>query len=100
MIRRTGGPPECEEPAPTPGSRPSSHLTNNSHCSRSVSERARRRAAAQRLAPMSSGCADPWRYDEVPLTEHQREAWQRTVAHLTAAGFRPIIPASVLEGLQ
>lgn len=96
----TGGPPEKEEPAPTPGRRPSQHLTNASECSRCVPEWKRRRAASRRLAILDSGRADPWQHDEVPLTDHQIDAWRRTVAHLTAAGFKVIIPAEVLEGLR
>jgi len=34
------------------------------------------------------------------MTDHQRECWQRTVAHLTAAGFRAIIPTDILVGLR
>lgn len=99
-IEPTGGPPEKEEPAPTPGSRPSSHLTNSAESTCCVAALKRRRAASQRLPILDSGRADPWHHDSVPLTAHQVDAWQRTVAHLTAAGFRAIIPAEVLGGLR
>ncbi|MEB3034780.1 hypothetical protein [[Mycobacterium] nativiensis] len=91
-----GGPPECEMPAPAQEPAPA---TNTTSCSE-LSAKKRRRAASRRLAILDSGRADPWHYDELPITEHQADAWQRTVAHLTAAGFRPIIPAEVLEGLR
>lgn len=95
---QTGGPPETEKPAPARNRLPA-HLTNSAEFSRYVTETRRRRSASRRIAILESGRSDPWHYDEVPLTEHQREAWQRTVAHLTAAGFRPILPADV-EGLR
>lgn len=95
----TGEPPECKVPAPAQEPAPATTLTATDS-SRSVAERARRRGASRRLAILDSGRSDPWRYDEVPVTDHQRECWQRTVAHLTAAGFRAIIPTDILVGLR
>lgn len=96
----TGGPPECERPAPRQESRPSRNDTDTAESSRCVPEWKRRRAAAQRLAILDCGRADPWRYGEVGLTEHQRECWRRTVAHLRLAGFCAIVPAEVRAVLR
>lgn len=91
--------PQKREAAPLP-SKAATTPTNNTQFNCSGAQTQCRREASRRLAILDSGHADPWQYDEVPLTEHQREAWQRTVAHLTAAGFRAILPAAVLEGLR
>lgn len=102
-----GSPPPRNDAAPASASA-STRATATNHsaaqlteCSRcSVAERHRRRAASRRLSILDSGHGDPWRHDEVPMTDHQRECWQRTVAHLTAAGFRAIIPTDILVGLR
>jgi hypothetical protein len=46
------------------------------------------------------GRADPWRYDELPLTEHQAECWHATVGHLAGAGLVPLVSSlEVRRGL-
>lgn len=94
------GGPETEKPAPARNRLPAQHHDNHNHSNEFVARTKLRRDAARRLPILESGRSDPWHHEALPLTAHQREAWQRTVAHLTAAGYRAIIPAEVLEALR
>lgn len=97
-IATTGGPPK-KVTAPLANGTATKTLTSVAQSNaRSYVEGLKRRRAASNRVPGG----DPWRrhYDAIPLTEHQVDAWQRTVAHLTAAGFKAIIPAEVLGGLR
>ncbi|MEZ0382175.1 hypothetical protein [Mycobacterium sp. pW045] len=53
----------------------------------------RRREAAQRLAILSTGCADPWptEHPSIPLTDNQLDMWRWTVEHLEAEGLAPLL---------
>lgn len=95
-----GGPPK-EVAAPLPSkAATATNITERAQSSDYLAALRCRRATSRRLPILDCGRADPWHYDEVPLTEHQVDAWERAVAHLTAAGFRAIIPAEILEGLR
>jgi hypothetical protein len=59
-----------------------------------------RRAASYRLPVLESGRSDPWHYDELPLTDHQLDAWQATVVHLRGHGFEAIVPVAVWRALR
>jgi len=100
MAKPRNGSPPKKVAAPPDNGTATTQLTSAAQSSCSAPEWRRRRAASRRLAIQDSGRGDPWKYDDVPLTEHQVECWQRTVAHLTKAGLRPIIPAEVLEVLR
>lgn len=60
----------------------------------------RRREASRRLPVLACGRSDPWYYDALPLTDHQLDGWQATIAHLVAAGMTPIVPDAVLAALE
>lgn len=94
-----GGPPK-KVTAPLANGTATKTLTSTAESTEFAAALKRRRAASQRLPILDSGRADPWHHDSVPLTALQVDAWQRTVAHLTAAGFKAIIPAEVLGVLR
>lgn len=92
----TGSPPTNDAaPAFARATAIHSHHADTDESSDYVAAMKRRRAASRHLTIQDSGRSDPWHYDEVPLTEHQIEGWQRTVAHLRRAGFCPVVPAAV-----
>lgn len=111
-IEPTGGPPRCERPAPIPGNRPIHNHTAPEFsgkelvwvpCTRPpapqdiASQLRRRRAAAHRSVPLACGHRDPWPdcSPTTQVTDHQLDAWRRTVEHLHRAGFCPVVPAEV-----
>lgn len=62
----------------------------------------RRRDAAERLALLDCGCADPWvcRCTQPPLTDHQIEGWKSAAERvLGVTGNTPLLPLEVLRAL-
>jgi hypothetical protein len=60
----------------------------------------RRRAASWRLPVLESGRSDLWHYEQLPLTDHQLDAWVATIAHLDDHGVPAIVPVSVHRALR
>ncbi len=60
---------------------------------------ARRRAASRRLPVGACGRADPWYYDEPPLTDHQLDGWRAAARHVLGAGVVPRVPVEALRAL-
>lgn len=59
----------------------------------------RRRAASRRMPVLGCGNADPWRYAEPALSDHQLDGWAQAAEHLTAIGCRPIVPVDIARAL-
>ncbi|MCZ0731879.1 hypothetical protein [Mycolicibacterium iranicum] len=59
----------------------------------------RRRIGSYRLPPLESGYRDPWRYDDVPLTDKMVDAGRSAALHFLADGQVPILKPKVLEAL-
>lgn len=60
-----------------------------------------RRAAADRLPPLSCRCRDPWScYGHAePIDERTLDAWQAAAAQLVELGFPPLLPPAVRAAL-
>jgi hypothetical protein len=61
----------------------------------------RRHAAAQRVAPLSCGCPDPWpcRCSEPPLSKRMIDAGRDAALHILDTGHVPVLKFEVLQAL-
>lgn len=61
----------------------------------------RRRRAAERLAILDCGCADPWpcRCTVPALTERALDAWRAAAEVVLDTGKTPLLPLEVLRAL-
>ncbi len=111
------GPPEREEPGPTPGTGPNQksvdattnrldHIAQPRQCgSDTIAGLHRRRQAARRLARLSDCCgaSDPiscrCHEPDPPLTERAIEGWRAAIERTIPIG-TPIVPIEVLQCLH
>lgn len=59
----------------------------------------RRRAAAQRLAILPSGRAEPWRYEEPVITDQFIDGYRDACQHLLAEGLTPAPNVPVMRAM-
>jgi hypothetical protein len=113
VIGNNLGPPERDEPGPTPETGPNQKSvdTTTNQPNLTVQPRQcgfdtvaglhRRRYASQRSIPLACGCPDPWtcRCTDPPLSDYAVDGWRNAVEHVLATGQTPILPIEVLQRL-
>lgn len=99
----SGGPPECERPAPAKKPATATKPIAEPHHSAAdyIAGLRRRRGAAWRLVPLDCGCADPWpcRCTQPPLSDAALDGWRAAAVHVLAEGQTPLLPIEVRRSL-
>jgi hypothetical protein len=94
-------PSQRRRPAPAE-SQPSPETTSDANTTTCyLRQLRRRRAASQRVVPLSCGCPDPWacRCTDPPLSEAALDGWRNSALHVLRAGHFPVLPIEARRAL-